>query len=114
MRDGPRRRRHRQARVSLPSVPSADSAPAQEIRTVPLADRAALRAAVDLLVVIATEVERDAVLRRLRPLGRRRAILRGSAGPSTYYFGSLGSYGAVVTMCRMGSVGDGAAKDTVA
>ena len=55
----------------------------------------------------ATEVERDAVLRRLRPLRARRAILQGTVGPATYYLGSLGDHGVVLTMCRIGIAGIG-------
>ncbi len=82
--------------------------PLPRLRSGPLADRvAALRGAIDLLVVTATPVERDAVLRRLAPLGARRAILQGTVGPATYRLGALGPHGVVLTMCRMGGAGLG-------
>ncbi len=62
----------------------------------------------------ATEVERDAVLRRLRPLGARRAVLQGTVGPATYYLGALGPHGVALTMCRMGGAGLGSSHAAVA
>jgi nucleoside phosphorylase len=73
-----------------------------------------LRASVDLLIVTATEVERDAVLRRLHPLRARRTILQGTVGPATYYLGSLGDHGIVLTMCRMGTAGIAGSRGAVA
>jgi nucleoside phosphorylase len=70
--------------------------------------------AIDLLLVTATEVERDAVLRRLRPLPGREACLHGAVGKSTYSLGMLGAHGAALVMCRMGALGGGAARDAVA
>jgi hypothetical protein len=53
------------------------------------ANRAAsLREAVDLLMVTATDVERDAVLARLRPLRAHKTVLQGA---STYHLGAVGS-----------------------
>jgi len=81
----------------------------------PLAEHInALRPAIDLLLVTATEIERDAVLRRLRPIHGRDSILRGTLGPLTYYVGSLGPHGVALMMCRMGSVGSGASRVAVA
>jgi nucleoside phosphorylase len=75
---------------------------------------ASLRDAVDLLVVTATEVERDAVLARLRPLRAQKTVLQGAVGPSTYYLGALGAQGVALTLCRMGAVGSGASRAVVA
>lgn len=74
----------------------------------------ALRAATDLLMVTATPVERDAVLHRLHPLPGKTATLRITVGPSTYYFGVLGTHCVALTMCQMGSISSGASRATVA
>jgi len=57
----------------------------------------------DVLVLTATPVERDAVLRRLRPLADRDRVLRAFLGAQTYYVGNIGSVSVALTMCRAGS-----------
>ena len=95
-------------------LPAPEPAPLPALRVVPLAGLVAeLRDAVDLLVVTATPVERDAVLRRLRPLGARRSLLQGTVGPATYHLGALGAHGVALTMCMMGSGGLGASRVAV-
>jgi nucleoside phosphorylase len=64
---------------------------------------------IDLVIMTATEVERDAVLRRLGPLPPRRKIVTGFVGPETYFVGRFGEFNVVVTKCRMGSAGPGSA-----
>jgi nucleoside phosphorylase len=64
---------------------------------------------IDVLLVTATNVELQAVLHLTKPLPQRRKIFRTFVGPETYYIGKYGHFRAVITMCRPGSVGDGAA-----
>jgi nucleoside phosphorylase len=64
---------------------------------------------IDLVIMTATDVERDAVLRRLNPLPPRRKVLTGFVGPETYFVGRFGELNAVMTKCRMGSAGPGSA-----
>lgn len=59
---------------------------------------------IDVVLMTATEVERDAVLRLLDSYPRRRAVLQGHHGPETYFLGKFGAFKAVVTKCRMGSL----------
>lgn len=64
---------------------------------------------IDLVIITATDPEVEAVLRRLEPYPRRRAILKGFVEQETYYLGRFGSCLAAVTKCRMGSLDSGAA-----
>ena len=64
---------------------------------------------IDLVVITATDPEVEAVLRRLEPYPKRRAILKGFVEQETYYLGRFGSCLAAVTKCRMGSLDSGAA-----
>jgi nucleoside phosphorylase len=64
---------------------------------------------IDVVIMTATEVERDAVLRRLSPFPARRNVVTGFVGPETYFVGRFGEFNAVVTKCRMGSAGPGSA-----
>jgi nucleoside phosphorylase len=64
---------------------------------------------IDVVVITATDTEIEAVLRRLQPLRRRRAILKGAFEQETYYLGRFGSCRAAVTKCRMGSLDSGGA-----
>jgi nucleoside phosphorylase len=64
---------------------------------------------IDLVIITATDIELEAVLRLLQPYPRRKAILKGFAGQETYYLGQFGSCLAAVTRCRMGSLDSGSA-----
>lgn len=64
---------------------------------------------IDVVLITAVEVERDAVLRLLKPLPGKKKILMGFIGPETYYLGKFGAVNAVVTKCRPGSLESGAA-----
>lgn len=99
----------------MPHLPTAAPAALPKLQIVSFAGRVeVLRDSIDLLVVTATEVERDAVLRRLAPLRARKAIMQGRVGPSTYYLGTLGAHAVALTMCRMGAVGSGSSRVAVA
>jgi nucleoside phosphorylase len=56
-------------------------------------------------IVVATEVERQSVLCRLKPLQQRRSVLMVFEGKNTYYIGRLGMANVVLVMSAMGSVG---------
>ena len=58
-----------------------------------------------VLILTTVDVELMAVLRSLKPLPKRRSILKGHIGQETYYAGRLGSTIVLVTMCGMGSQG---------
>lgn len=62
-----------------------------------------LRSGIDVLLLTATAVERNAVLHRLTPLADQETVLRIFAGLQTYYLGRLGSVTVALTMCRAGS-----------
>jgi nucleoside phosphorylase len=64
---------------------------------------------IDIVIITATDPEVEAVLRRLEPYPRRRAILKGFVEQETYYLGRFGGYLAAVTKCRMGSLDSGSA-----
>lgn len=56
-------------------------------------------------IAVATEVERQAVLKRLRPPKRRRAVLQVYCGKNTCYVGRLGIADIVLYMVASGSIG---------
>ncbi|MCB0208828.1 MAG: response regulator [Anaerolineae bacterium] len=66
-----------------------------------------VKSKIAVVIITATEVELKAVLHLLTPLSRRKQILGVYSGPETYYLGKFGAHNAVVTKCRMGSIGEG-------
>jgi len=56
-------------------------------------------------VLVATEVERDAVLKKLRPPRNKRAVLQAYSGKNTCFVGRLGVIDVVLCMSAVGSVG---------
>lgn len=72
------------------------------------------RDGVDVLIVTAVDVERDAVLREMKPASDARRIRRAHVGKQTFYLGRMGSYTVALTTCRMGSAGRDASTLTVA
>jgi nucleoside phosphorylase len=56
-------------------------------------------------ILVATEVERQAVLRKLRPPRNKRAVLSVYSGKNTCFVGRLGVTDVVVCLSAMGSVG---------
>jgi nucleoside phosphorylase len=69
----------------------------------------ALANEIDIVLITATDRELEAVLRRLEPYPRRKAVLKGFAEQETYYLGKFGACLAAVTKCRMGSLDSGGA-----
>ncbi|MEL7353934.1 MAG: hypothetical protein AAFN38_21105 [Cyanobacteria bacterium J06560_5] len=62
---------------------------------------------IDAVIMTATDIELRTVLSYLRPFPRKKKIRLSYSGPETYYMGMFGVYRAVVTKCRMGSIGEG-------
>lgn len=83
--------------------------PIPPTKEVPETELLSLADEINVVLMTATEVERDAVLRLLKPLPPWRKVLTGFIGPETYYVGKFGAFKAVVTKCRPGSVDPGAA-----
>jgi nucleoside phosphorylase len=63
----------------------------------------------DVVLLTAVEFERDAVLRLLEPLPRRKTILRVPVGQETYFLGLFGAHSVALTMCAMGATSRDAA-----
>jgi nucleoside phosphorylase len=61
---------------------------------------------VDVVLMVATEVELWATLHRLQPYPRRKRVLRAYVRAETYYLGKFGAYRTAVTRCGMGSGGE--------
>jgi nucleoside phosphorylase len=64
-----------------------------------------LKPAIHLLIVTATEVESEAVWKRMKPLPGRRYILQAFLGNQTYRIGQFGLFGSAHVQCRMGTTG---------
>lgn len=62
----------------------------------------------DVVIITATSVELQAVLKLLDPYPGQEQILRIYAKSGTYYCGKLGRHNTIVTKCRMGAVDEGA------
>ncbi|MCA9964159.1 MAG: hypothetical protein KC423_07950 [Anaerolineales bacterium] len=67
---------------------------------------ARLQEEVEVVLMVATEVELRATLNKLEPYPRRKRILRAFIGAETYYLGKFGVYKTAVTRCGMGSGGE--------
>lgn len=67
-----------------------------------------IKASTDVVIITATGVELQAVLKLLEPYPDQEQVLRVFGKSETYYCGKLGRYNTVVTKCRMGSVDEGA------
>jgi len=102
---------------SAPAYRKAGSRPSRQLSTQSFSSQPNIlsvsRGEVDLLLkerrpvllMTAVETELRTVLSVLRPLDRRRSVLRTHIGQETYYLGTFGSEVAVVTMCGMGALG---------
>jgi nucleoside phosphorylase len=64
----------------------------------------AIRHDVETLIIVAVQVELEAVLRRLCPLESEDAVLRTHINTRTYYLGRLGAFNTVVTMSNAGAL----------
>jgi nucleoside phosphorylase len=62
----------------------------------------------DVVIITATGVELQAVLKLFEPYSEQEQVLRVYAKSGTYYCGKLGRYNTIVTNCRMGAVDEGA------
>lgn len=62
---------------------------------------------IDIMLLTATDVEKEAVMKLLKPLPKKNKILMSHIGVETYYIGMFGKFKAVVTKCEMGSLGSG-------
>lgn len=58
-----------------------------------------------ILILTAVRVELEEVLRFLKPLPKKKGILRVHIGQETYYVGKFGAEVAVVTLCGSGAIG---------
>lgn len=74
-----------------------------DIRTVEKNDVGAAHPTVGILV--ATETERVAVLKRLTPSKGRRSVIQVFAGNNTFFLGKLGTINVALCMCAMGATG---------
>ena len=83
--------------------------PLPEVKDVQSSDLESFAEEVDVVVMTATLTELSAVLRRLLPLPRKKAVLKGPIEQETYYLGRFGDSTAAVTKCRMGSIGPSSA-----
>lgn len=70
--------------------------------------------AIKILLVVATETERDAVIEKIRPLPTHNSLLKCFDGSQTYYFGVLGCFPVcLVKTTMMGSLKRDASFSTV-
>ncbi len=65
----------------------------------------AARAGIDVLLLTAVPVERDAVLRLMKPLPGRARIASAPHGHLTYHVGTIGDARVALTMSRPGAIG---------
>ncbi|GEM_PF-6577293 len=82
------------------------------VRKVPVAkpaDRSVAPASVDIVLMTANEIERDAALKFLTPLPGQTTVLRVHHRGETYFVGQFGAHTTALTMCAMGAVGRDAA-----
>jgi nucleoside phosphorylase/tetratricopeptide (TPR) repeat protein len=82
---------------SFPKTQPIDEKESQEIKD-----------STDVVIITATGVELQAVVKLLEPYPDQEQVLRVYGKSEIYYCGKLGRYNTVVTKCRMGSVDEGA------
>ena len=58
---------------------------------------------IDVLLIVATPVEREAAQKLLEPLPRNRKVSKVTAGEETYYVGRCGAFITALVMCEKGS-----------
>jgi len=61
------------------------------------------------MLLTVNDAEKNAVMRLLKPLPKKKNILKGHIGPETYYVGMFGKFNTVITQCEMGALGSGSA-----
>lgn len=69
------------------------------------ATEATLNIEPEVVILTAVPVERDAVLRRLKPIAGWEGIIEFPVGYETYFIGLLGGHPVALTMCEMGYSG---------
>ncbi len=62
---------------------------------------------IDVMLLTATDIEKETVMKLLKPFPKKKKVLMGHIGAETYYMGIFGKFKAVVTKCEMGSLGSG-------
>lgn len=62
---------------------------------------------IDVMLLTAANIEKEAVMKLLKPLPKKKNVLIGHIGVETYYIGMFGKLKTVVTKCEMGSLGSG-------
>lgn len=97
---------------SYPPGRAASLPPAIDYGT-PEVCKEVLRNGVDVLLLTATQVERDAMLRRLTKIPGCSAVLQLPIDQQTYFFGQMGTSRVAVVMSRMGAVGRDSALQTL-
>jgi nucleoside phosphorylase len=101
----------RASRLSRGEDPSYTLEGAQWLRPIPKikdadgGDEDALLESIEVLVITAVDVERDAVLREMRAPRNARSVRRLHVKKQTFYVGRIGAYSVGLTSCRMGSGG---------
>lgn len=83
-----------------------------EIYTIDVLAAGAIRDFINIVIVTATDVERDAVRADMRPLHGTSGLGRVRTASHSYYLGFLGKYPVAHVECTMGAVGTGAAQNT--
>lgn len=84
---------------TLPPLAPAPATPSYEN-----ASTEALHADIDILLLTAAELERETVLRHMKPPLTKSSIARVYAGTLTFYIGRLGAANVALTRCKAGSV----------
>jgi hypothetical protein len=51
------------------------------------------------MLLTATDIEKEAVMKLLKPLPKKKKVLMGHIGVETYYIGMFGKFKTVVTKC---------------
>jgi CheY-like chemotaxis protein/nucleoside phosphorylase len=83
--------------------------PIPDLRNITTQEKEQWTKKTDIVIITATDVELLAVLRYLKPLPPKRKVAKLFEERETYYLGKFGAFGAVVTKCRMGAMGEGSA-----
>lgn len=60
---------------------------------------------IHFVLVVAVDIERDAVLKAMKPLSDEEKILKILDEESVYFAGKLGVYNCILVMCQMGTIG---------
>lgn len=76
--------------------------------------RSDLPSSVEVVIVVATDVERESMLRHMSGTSRGQAIRLAHAGSETYYVGTCGAASVALLMCEAGTSRPGAATLAVA